>query len=316
MHFAVYIPSNFYAALAATIAEVLQAANDVTGTSFTYEYISHETNAISKSGIQFATRTTPSRKIDVLIVLAGIESERERTLHLLEQEAVRVKRLVSQALNDNAYIAASCGAAYLLASNGLLDGKAATISWWLKEEVTRRFPQVHWNTSQMVIKSGRIYTGAAAFSGLELISRLLIDMGFSSQEQLIRKLLVLPPVREFQSPYVVDQDSSRNTFESKIKGIAMQDLAACNISVLARMLGVSERTFARKCLQELNITPGKWLQVIRLEAAKQLLSSSNFTIQQICDRIGYQDTASFSRLFTRTNNLAPGEFRKQLMSKT
>jgi hypothetical protein len=41
-------------------------------------------------------------------------------------------------------------------------------------------------------------TSGAAFSGLELITTLLADLGFTKEERQVRKLMVLPPSHQFQ----------------------------------------------------------------------------------------------------------------------
>jgi AraC-like DNA-binding protein len=75
---------------------------------------------------------------------------------------------------------------------------------------------------------------------------------------------------------------------------------------------MSSRTFARKFFDELQISPGKWLQQKRIDLAKTLLEETNLTISEICYRIGYDDPSSFSRLFSKATGMGPGEFRKQI----
>ncbi len=318
MHVVVYLPASFYAAIAATIAEVLQAVNDVSSAPvFTYEFVSRGPIATSKSGVSFAARAKPSQKMDVLVVLAGLESEQTRTLELLEQETALVRPLIMQAQQEGAIIAASCGAAYLLAGSGILNGHAATISWWLKQAAAERFPQVQWQTSHIVVQSGNIYTSGAAFSGVELVSRLLVDLGFAREERLVRKLLVLPPTRTYQSPYELPPETTNRTlFEQKLRALAEKHLDQASLTFLARKLGMSPRNLARRCRETIGLSPGKWLQSLRLTAAQQLLEQTNLSISKICFRVGYQDVASFSRLFSRNTGLSPGEFRKQLQPYT
>ena len=45
--------------------------------------------------------------------------------------------------------------------------------------------------------------------------------------------------------------------------------------------------------------------------AKELLESTQLAISEICYRVGYQDVASFSRLFSRITGMPPGEYRRQ-----
>jgi len=82
--------------------------------------------------------------MDVLILLAGMRAEMSETLRLLDEESKHATPLIRLAQKQGTVIPTTCGAAYLLAASGLLDGKGSTISWWLKKEANRRFPQVRW----------------------------------------------------------------------------------------------------------------------------------------------------------------------------
>jgi transcriptional regulator GlxA family with amidase domain len=181
--------------------------------------------------------------MDVLILLTGLGSELAPTPALLDVESRRAYPLLKQALKQGAVIAATCGAAYILADAGILDGKRATISWWLKKEVFQRFPDVKWEPSRILVQDGKIYTSGGGFSGLELLSALLSDLGFSQQERRMRKVMVLPPSRQFQSPYEMTLDAPSSPFEIKLNR-------------LAKELSLSSRTLSRKFLDELQMTPG------------------------------------------------------------
>jgi len=235
-------------------------------------------------------------------------------VQLLEEEIARAKPSILCAQEQCAIIAATCGASYLLAGLGLLDGKRATISWWLREEASRRFPRVRWEPSRLVVRQGRIYTTGAGFAGLELITALLVDLGFAKQERRVRKLMVLPPSRQFQSPYEMSLPRETDEFERKLDNLAKKHVQKLGVDFLAQELGMSSRTLSRSFSNELQTSPGKWIQGKRLEAARTLLETTRLSISEICYRVGYQDVASFSRLFSRTSGMTPGEFRKQVRS--
>jgi transcriptional regulator GlxA family with amidase domain len=162
------------------------------------------------------------------------------------------------------------------------------------------------------VRQGRIYTSGGGFSGLELVTTLLIDLGFSKEERQVRKLMVLPPARRFQSPYEMPLPEDVDPFEKHLNRLAKEHIKELDLPFLGRGLGMSPRTLARKFLAELETSPGKWIQEKRLETARTLLEATDLTVSEVCYRVGYQDLASFSRLFSRTTGLAPGEFRKQL----
>jgi transcriptional regulator GlxA family with amidase domain len=316
MHVVVYLSSGFYAAIAATIIETLQAVNSVSGIkTFSFEFVAKQSRAVSKSGIRFKANTEPSKKIDVLILLAGAEAEAAQTIDLLDRETKHVLPLIHQAQRQGALIAATCGASYFLAGSGILDGKRSTISWWLKKEASRRFPAVRWEPSRMIIRQGRVYTTGAGFSGLELITTLLLDLGLSKEERQVRKIMVLPPSRQFQSPYEDSFPVAVDPFEKQLNHLSREYIRELDLQFLASRLGVSSRTLSRKFINELQTTPGKWIQNKRLEMARTLLETTRLTVSEICYRIGYQDVASFSRLFAKSTGMPPADFRRQMVSR-
>ena len=98
MHVVIYLPSAFYAAIAATIIETLAAVNEVSGAEvFSFEFVAKRARAISKSGIRFKANPEPSKKMDVLILLAGAESEIPQTVQLLEQATKHALPLIARA---------------------------------------------------------------------------------------------------------------------------------------------------------------------------------------------------------------------------
>jgi transcriptional regulator GlxA family with amidase domain len=313
VHIVIYLPFNFYSAIASTIVETFQAVTGVNpARSFSFEFISKQPRAVSKSGIIFPTRRRPSRKMDILFLLAGVKADIPGTLQLLDEESARVKGLIDLARKQQTIIAATCGATWLLASAGLLDGRRATISWWLKKEARRRFPDVQWEPSRIVVRDGRIYTSGGAFSGIDLIMTMLIDLGLSKEEHLVRKRMVLPPTRELQSPYEIPDGGAVDAFEQSLNAFAKNNMRELSLKFLARKLGMSPRTLARRFSDELKSSPGKWIQEKRLDMARTLLAETTLRVSEVCYRVGYQDPASFSRLFIKTTEMSPGEFRKQI----
>lgn len=53
-----------------------------------------------------------------------------------------------------------------------------------------------------------------------------------------------------------------------------------------------------------------WLLTVRIEKAKELLKTSQLSIYEIAERVGYQDAKHFSRLFAKHEGIKPNEYRK------
>ncbi|MGZ5316776.1 MAG: helix-turn-helix domain-containing protein, partial [Solirubrobacterales bacterium] len=75
--------------------------------------------------------------------------------------------------------------------------------------------------------------------------------------------------------------------------------------------GLAERTFKRRFKQATTHTPIEYVQRVRVERAKRLLETSRVPVERISWGVGYEDAASFRRLFKRTTGLAPGDYRRR-----
>ena len=82
-------------------------------------------------------------------------------------------------------------------------------------------------------------------------------------------------------------------------------LRRLDLAFLCKGLGLTPRTLARRFSEELHTTPGRSIQYQRIEAAKTLLESTKLGVLEVCYQVGYQDAASFSRLFARAVGLRP-----------
>lgn len=82
------------------------------------------------------------------------------------------------------------------------------------------------------------------------------------------------------------------------------------IREIARALGYSSSYCNRVFHQVYGMSPRQYMSSLKLRQAKQLLLDHTLTVEQIAIRLGYKDTAHFSRQFKRWTNLSPREFRQ------
>lgn len=69
-----------------------------------------------------------------------------------------------------------------------------------------------------------------------------------------------------------------------------------------------------KFKQELNTTPSRYLTLLRLRYAKQLLLNYSYNITEISEMCGYQNPYYFTNAFRKYAGRSPTEFRKYHMS--
>ena len=58
------------------------------------------------------------------------------------------------------------------------------------------------------------------------------------------------------------------------------------------------------------MSPSKYLTMVRMEQAKQLLQQTDEAMAQIALAVGYQDVFYFSKVFKKSEQLSPSEYRR------
>ena len=87
------------------------------------------------------------------------------------------------------------------------------------------------------------------------------------------------------------------------------------LNELASQFGISHRTFSRRFKHATGVKASSYWQKVRVETVKDLLSSSNLSIQEIAFQVGYQDQGQLSRLFKQHLKLTPRDYRAMVRKK-
>ena len=83
------------------------------------------------------------------------------------------------------------------------------------------------------------------------------------------------------------------------------------MEALASALGISQRHFVRRFKSATGDSPLLYLQRLRIEAAKDKLENSMQSIDEITQKVGYEDANSFRKLFKKNTGLSPREYRNR-----
>lgn len=100
-----------------------------------------------------------------------------------------------------------------------------------------------------------------------------------------------------------DQDWLVN-LEKEVYGTINQDyLDLCELSY---KMAVSERQLHRKIFNLISLTPNKYIRILRLHKAKQMIDNYvQHSVPQIAYAVGYTDVHYFSKLFTSQYSVSP-----------
>jgi transcriptional regulator GlxA family with amidase domain len=87
-----------------------------------------------------------------------------------------------------------------------------------------------------------------------------------------------------------------------------------NVPALAERVAMSPRNFARVFIKEMNTTPAKFVERLRVEAARRRLEESRNSLETIAGECGFGNVNSMRNVFQRALRIAPGQYRRHFRS--
>ncbi|HEX2871270.1 MAG TPA: helix-turn-helix domain-containing protein [Polyangiaceae bacterium] len=216
-----------------------------------------------------------------------------------------------------ATIATACSGAVLLAAAGLLDGCDATTHWAYCDALEARYPQVRVHRERALVASGvgqRLVMAGGGTSWLDLALYLLARSVSLETALEVAKLNLIdwhssgqqPFARLVGAPQVGDAVIARAQ-----QWIGERPNVEAPVASMVRLSGLPERTFKRRFQKAVGMPPLEYVHALRLERAKQLLETTEETLEQLAEKVGYEDAAFFSRLFRRKVGLTPAVYRRR-----
>lgn len=216
--------------------------------------------------------------------------------------------------DQGASVAAMCTASFMLAEIGLLETRRATTHWAYAELFQRRYPHLQLEVQHMVCEDNRLITSGGASAALDLLLHLIRRFASLELAQQCSRHLLIDNVRSEQSSYVL---WSMPKSHGDLEILQVQNwldehfVEPLLIDELAQRFGFGVRNFKRRFKDATGYTPIAYLQTLRLEQAKQLLETTQMSLDSITYKVGYEDSNSFRRLFLQRVGLLPTAYRKK-----
>ncbi|HVW01652.1 MAG TPA: AraC family transcriptional regulator [Planctomycetaceae bacterium] len=84
-----------------------------------------------------------------------------------------------------------------------------------------------------------------------------------------------------------------------------------SLEELASVAGVSPEHLRRLCSREVGSSPMRYVTELRMRAAASLLASEFYTVDEIAERVGYENPFAFSTAFKRHTGVPPSRFHRR-----
>lgn len=274
-------------------------------------------NLVCDSGIIVPAQGVKGLSPDAVLISGGVSYD-EETLASYFQKLQPLFSTLDHWHKEQVPIAAFCSSTFVLAQLGYLDNKNATSVWWLAGLFHKLFPSVNLQMGQLVVQDGHLYTAGATSSYLSLCLMLVERLQDEFLASQVAKIMLIEPNRHSQLPYMSLQtiDQHQDSLVLKVQKWMYQHLAEpISLDLLAQKFATTKRTLNRRFKKALNDTPVNYLQKMRVESAKRLLETTDFSVEQIVRQVGYEDVSSFRKLFIETAELSPSAYRQKFQKR-
>lgn len=226
-----------------------------------------------------------------------------------------VVEAVRQAHRHGARVASLCSGVVVLAEAGLLDSGKATTHWRFIDRIASRFPRVDFDPDVLYVDRGTILTAAGSAAGMDLCIHIVRQDFGVEKANIVARGLIMPPHREGGQSQFIPQPVPRAYEATRIGAVVehmRQNLGDSHpVKDLAKLAGMSLRTFQRRFEALTGLPPSTWLMRKRLRVACELLECTTVHgLEEIALLSGFGSLPTMRHHFRKMLKTSPRSYRQ------
>lgn len=206
-----------------------------------------------------------------------------------------------------------CTGALIFAESGLLDGRRATTHWLFCERLANQYQNISVEPDKIFVRDGNMYTSGGVTAGIDLaLSLVEEDWGWEVAANVARGMLIFmrrPGGQSQFSSYIFNEAKTRKDFRELQAWIVSNPHLDLSVEQLAERMAMSPRNFSRLFCQEIGVTPAKFVEGIRMEAARNMMLQTDLPMESIAVQCGFGSAEQMRRTFQRLLKTTPQEHR-------
>ncbi len=216
--------------------------------------------------------------------------------------------------------ASVCTGAFVLAAAGLLDGRRATTHWASAEALARAHPAIDVDADPIFVRDGSVWTSAGVTAGMDLALALVEeDLDRDAALTIARHLVLFlrrPGNQSQFSATLGAQQPEREPLREIQRSVLEHVAAEHTVEAMAARAHMSPRNFARAFRAETGVTPARYVERVRLEAARRRLEETAQPIAVIAAGCGFGTAETMRRAFIRSLEVSPAEYRRRFQTRS
>lgn len=291
-------------------SEVLTEANEF-GADYELVLLSADGRPVRSStgmGIEVdAAFTDPGLDLHTLVVAGG---DRLPTRPIEPELLDGVRRLAHTAER----VCAVCTGAFVLAATGLLSGRRVTTHWRHACRLARAYPRLTVEPDAIYVSDGKVLTSAGVSAGVDLTLAVVEhDAGGEVARAVAQSLVVFlqrPGGQSQFSPALQVARPRNEIVRELVDHITANPAEDHSATALAARANVSVRHLSRLFVDELGLTPARFVETVRIDAAKRALVRGE-TVATAARQAGFGTPESLRRAFVIGLGVSPREYRSR-----
>lgn len=270
----------------------------------------HGTPITTESGLQIVTARLPNGrlKIDTLLIPGGDGSQAAR----FDEPLVG---WIRGAAKSSRRVATVCSGTFIGAEAGLLDGRTVTTHWAKAQMLADEYPRLTVNPDAIYIRDGKVWTSAGVTAGIDLaLAMVEVDHGNDVAQTVARWMVMFLHRPGGQTQFAVPvwvPRATRSAVRSAQDYIDSHPAQDHRLEVLAQRAAMSSRHFSRVFTEQVGETPARYVERVRVEAARAELESTTSSLDLIATHCGLGTAESLRRAFQRRIGVAPDAYRRR-----
>lgn len=248
------------------------------------------------------------RDIDTFLVAGGNDIEEG----LIGAPVLRWARAVAK---SSRRVGSICTGAFLLGQIGLLNNRRVATHWKYCDLLQTKFPKTQVDPEPIFIRDGNVYTSAGVTAGMDLSLELIEeDLGSIVALQVARELVLYMRRPGGQSQFSAAlslQEREGDCFRGLGAWVLENLRGELSVRALSRHAAMSPRNFARRFTDQFHTTPAKYVESLRVEAARRSLEQGEEGLEQIAATCGWHSADAMRSTFRRVLRVSPRAYRER-----
>lgn len=215
-------------------------------------------------------------------------------------------------------VATVCSGTFLAAAAGLCDDRRVTTHWSRAGELATACPSATVEPDAIYVVDGPLWSSAGVTAGIDLALALVeADVGATVAQLVARHLVVhlRRPGGQTQYASPVWSEPPTTSPVAAARDLVHADPAGDHsIASLAERVGMSSRHFTRMFRAEIGEPPARYVERVRIDAARQLLDRDQLGLDEIARQCGFGTAETLRRAFHRRLGCSPDAYRRRFAS--